>query len=56
MNDEPNLKTIELTAHQVDILCDLLLGEIRLYERCMLTQRDREVLAERKKIMTMLAG
>ncbi|MBV9358994.1 MAG: hypothetical protein JO023_26090 [Chloroflexi bacterium] len=55
MKDEPNVKTIELTARQVEILRDLLVVEIRLYERSMLTQRDRDVLAERKKIMALLA-
>jgi hypothetical protein len=55
MKDEPNLKTIELTARQVEILRDLLVVEIRLCERSMLTQRDQEVLLERKQIMALLA-
>jgi hypothetical protein len=54
MKDEPSVRMIELTARQVEILRDLLFVEIRLYERSILTERDREVLAERKKIMAQL--
>ena len=54
MKDAPKVKSIELTARQVEILRDLLFVEIRLYERSILTERDREVLVERKKIMAQL--